>query len=155
MFHEIKEDIILLARPHIQNLLRMCGFKLGKVEKSKRITLLGDIQDGSDLENQLLQSKIVVLPLNDFPDNLPIIEEQNRSSPRTGRNSSTHLIETNDRDNSNTIGVNQISSNISLSTSQSARTNRLSLRLTRIQNTQRVEEECNESEDDELGMKFE
>lgn len=89
---DIKKDIILLFRPHIQNLLRMCGFKLERVEKTKKIVHLRDIQNGTDLENKLLQSKIIVLPLNDFPDNLPIIEEPDLSVSQILRNSSTQPL---------------------------------------------------------------
>lgn len=155
LFDDIKEDIISLFRPNIQNLLRMCGFKLGKVEKSKKIVHLGDIEDGTQLENQLMQSKLIILPLNDFPDNLPVIEEPDISLPQTSRNSSTqsltHTYQRNsDADN---IGLEQTSSNSSPTVSQSLGTSRL-LRSRRIQfqiDDKDEEEEFHENEDDQLG----
>lgn len=58
----------------------MCGFRLGKIEKSKKITLLKDIQGRADLENKLVQNKIIILPLNDFPNDLPVVEHDSFSS---------------------------------------------------------------------------
>ncbi|XP_025833281.1 uncharacterized protein LOC112905330 [Agrilus planipennis] len=84
---EIMENIISLFNSHIQNLLRMCGFKLAKSDRSKRIHRIGDFQDGADLESKILQSKIIILPEKDFPCDLPIVEEQDPvSSQASSRN---------------------------------------------------------------------
>lgn len=73
---EINEKIILLFRPHIQNLLRMCGFKLAKTERSKRIIPIPHIENGADLEQRILQSKIIVVPLKDFPSDLQTFDTE-------------------------------------------------------------------------------
>jgi len=91
----------------------MCGFRLGKVERTKKITLLKDIQDGTDLEKKLLQSKIVILPLNDFPNDLPLVEDNSFSVQTnvcdTSINSSIHMCqEDNDSDH---LELEQISLN--------------------------------------------
>lgn len=158
LFEEIKEDIISLFVPHIQNLLRMCGFKFGRVEKSKRIILLGDVEDGTHLENQLLQSKIIMLPLNDFPNNLPVIEESDPSFSETSANSSMQSLNNISQGNSTYISDNsrseQALSSGSSSVPQSPATNRLPRRSRRLQLEvpDKNEEEFSESEDDQLGM---
>lgn len=160
-FGEIKEDIILLFHPHIQNLLRIYDFRLGRVEKSKKIAILGDIQGGTDLENQLMQSKIIILSLNNFLDNLPVIEEPDLSFLQTSRNGSTQsLIHTYQRDSdSDSIGLEQISSNSLPSISRFPGTNRLSRRSRRIQfqivDNDEEEEEFHENEGDQLGIRAE
>lgn len=151
LYDEIKEDIISLFHPHIQHLLRMCGFKLGRIDKLKKIVLLGDIEDGTHLENQLKQSKIVILPLNDFPDNLPFIEKPDASFSETSRNNSTQSLIQRNSDSEN-IGLERTSLNSSPTILQSPETSRLS-RSRRIQiDDKDEEEECHESEDDQLGM---
>lgn len=137
----------------------MCGFKLGKIEKSKKIHFLEDIKDGNDLENQLKQSKIIILPLNDFPDNLPVIEKQDHSLSQTSRNNSTQsIIRSHQGDNdSDDIGLEQTSSNSSPTVFRSPRTSRLST-ASKIHfqiADKDEEEELGESEDDHLGRYLE
>lgn len=96
LIHDIKESIILLYRPNIQSLLTMCGFKLGKLTKCRKIELLTNIHDGTDLENSLKQSTLVVLPLNDFPDDLPLFETDTTSNCRSRPSTSTSADVTND-----------------------------------------------------------
>ncbi|CAH0560535.1 unnamed protein product [Brassicogethes aeneus] len=78
---DIKESIIRLYPPHIQQLLDMCGFRLYRLGKSKKITIIPDteITTGDDLENKLQQNRLVILPANDFPCDLQII---GRNAPR-------------------------------------------------------------------------
>lgn len=52
----------------------MCGFKIGRSEKSRKLTIISDIVDGSMLEIEIAQGKIVLLPKRDFPDDLPILQ---------------------------------------------------------------------------------
>lgn len=70
---EIKKDIILLFHPHIQHMLRMCGITIAKVQQNKKITRIVNFDNGTDLEAQIGQSTIVILPLKDFPNDLPIL----------------------------------------------------------------------------------
>lgn len=71
----------------------MCGFRLRKVERTKKIILIKDIQDGADLEKKLVQNKIVILPLNDFPNDLPLVEDNSFSvqTNNTSMNSSIYV----------------------------------------------------------------
>lgn len=74
---------------------------IGKEERTKKITLLKGIQDGTDLEKKLFQSKIVLLPLNNFPNDLSFVEDNSFSvqTNDTSINSSIHMCqEDNDSD---------------------------------------------------------
>lgn len=73
---EIKRNIILIFHPHIQHMLRMCGIEIAKIQQNKRIIRIGNFDNGSDLETQLGQSKIVILPMKDFPNDLPILANE-------------------------------------------------------------------------------
>ncbi|CAH0552833.1 unnamed protein product [Brassicogethes aeneus] len=81
---EIMDDIVVLYPPNVQNLLMMCGFRIGRMDKSKRISCIVDVANGQELEEKLMQSKIIVLPNNDFPSDLPVIEQLAVSSPLSG-----------------------------------------------------------------------
>ncbi|XP_033212162.1 uncharacterized protein LOC117169765 [Belonocnema kinseyi] len=105
LMEEIKESIIRLHPRYIQDLLRMCGFKLAKLDMKKMIVYLPHVEDGVELEKELRQSKIVVLPKNDFPTHLPLINAQppsqtitiSNSSHVPARNSTSAIVTTNDR----------------------------------------------------------
>lgn len=77
----------------------MCGFQLGKKERTKQITLIKDIYDGTDLENKLAQSKIVILPLNDFPSDLLLVEEHDVFSSQASQSFTEFSIHTCQKDN--------------------------------------------------------
>lgn len=84
---EIKKNIILLFHPHIQHMLRMCGIEIAKMQQNKRIIRIVSFDNGSDLEAEMGQSKIVVLPLKDFSNDLPILVDEDfvsRPSSHTG-----------------------------------------------------------------------
>lgn len=53
----------------------MSGFQLAKCDRSKKIHMMEEITDGTDLERQLGASKIIVVPNNDFPSDLPTLED--------------------------------------------------------------------------------
>lgn len=84
---EIKKNIILLFHPHIQHMLRMCGIEIAKMQQNKRIIRIVSFDNGSDLEAEMGQSKIVVLPLKAFSNDLPILVDEDfvpRPSSHTG-----------------------------------------------------------------------
>ncbi|XP_077282252.1 uncharacterized protein LOC143908460 [Temnothorax americanus] len=72
---EIKTSIIILFHPHIQHMLRMCGIVIARMQQNKKIIRIS-FDNGSDLETEIGQSKIVVLPLKDFPNDLPILADE-------------------------------------------------------------------------------
>ncbi|KAF5300811.1 hypothetical protein FQR65_LT19312 [Abscondita terminalis] len=47
---QITDSIYLLYPTHIQNLLRMCGFNLAKCNRVKKISVMENIEDATDLE---------------------------------------------------------------------------------------------------------
>lgn len=67
----------------------MCGFTIAKTEKCRKLVLLISIDNGADLERKLKQSKLVVMPLRDFPSDLPILIDNDQ-----GRTLSTSLSST-------------------------------------------------------------
>lgn len=134
----------------------MCGFRLRKIEKSKKITLLKDIQDGADLETKLVQNKIIILPLNDFPNDLPLVEHDSFSSRVSTSNpieSSIHILqEDNDSDH---LEPEQISLNNFSTVSQRATITRSSRSTTiqcRTMENHNFDEEEEEEEDYQLSM---
>lgn len=64
----------------IKTLLTMCGFNLARLDRSKRIYMLHNVENGTDLEGKLEQSKLIVLPINDFPNNLLVLTQTQTSS---------------------------------------------------------------------------
>lgn len=52
----------------------MCDFQMGRLNKNKQIEILKDIAIGEVLERALKQSTLVILPLKDFPSNLPLVD---------------------------------------------------------------------------------
>lgn len=130
---------------------------MGKVERTKKITLLKDIQDGTDLEKKLLQSKIVILPLNDFPNDLPLVED-NSFSVQTNDisiNSSIHMCqEDNDSDH---LELEQIPLNISTVSRRTTITRQsrsTTMQYQTIENNFNEDEEGKEEEeeDDQLSV---
>ncbi|XP_039305557.1 uncharacterized protein LOC120357855 [Solenopsis invicta] len=138
----------------------MCGFQLGKIERSKQITLLKDIRDGSDLENKLIQSKIVILPLNDFPNDLPLVEHDCSSQASTSNpvQSSIHIRqEDNDPDylEPGQISLNNFSTASQRSTiTRPSRSTTIQCRTMENYNFDEEEEE-EEEEDGQLSTKEE
>lgn len=88
---EITEKIIFLFHPHIQNLLRMCGFKLARADRSKRISPILNVTNGSDLERKIMQSKVIVMPLKDFPSDLPAVDDHDSPVPESSTTDSSPI----------------------------------------------------------------
>lgn len=131
----------------------MCGFRLGKVEKTKKIILIKDIQDGADLEKKLVQSKIVILPLNDFPNDLPLVEDSSFSvqTNNTSMNSSIYMCQ--EDNNSNHLESEQISLNnstVSQRTTITRQSRSTPMQYQTIESN--FDEKEEEEEDDQLSM---
>lgn len=127
----------------------MCGFRLGKVERTKKIILIKDIQDGADLEKKLVQSKIVILPLNDFPNDLPLVEDNSFSvqTNNTSMKSSIYMCqEDNDSDHLKSEPLNN--STVSQRTTITRQSRSTTMQYQTIENN--FDEEEEEEEDDQL-----
>lgn len=59
------ENYICSLYPDIP--LDLVGFKMAKLEKSKKIVVLRNIEDGEDLKRLLAASQLIIIPNRDLP----------------------------------------------------------------------------------------
>lgn len=150
---EIKKSIIFLFHSHIQHMLRMCGIAIAKMQQNKRIIRIVSFDNGSDLEAEMGQSKIVVLPLKDFPNDLPILADEDfvpRPSSHTGSILSPTRASIVNRTRDLARNVNNPESSPSTLPNATLREHRHSTKTWR----QRIEEMDEENSDDDYHLRM-
>ncbi|XP_031329678.1 uncharacterized protein LOC116181908 isoform X2 [Photinus pyralis] len=77
----IKDEIVQAFPNSIRDLLRMSDFTLAKCDRQKMLIHLElpERFNGLDLELQLGNGMLILIPNHDFPNNLPILEKENQS----------------------------------------------------------------------------
>ena len=136
-------------------MLRMCGIVLAKVQQYKRIIRIGHFDTGLDLEAEIGQSKIIILPLKDFPNDLPILADEDfvphSSSHTDSILSSAHTSIVNETRNL-VQNVNNTEQSSSSSSNTTCREHRYPTTTSRQRIEEMDEEDSNEDDDNHLRM---